>query len=145
MSQENVELIRRVVAAFRARDASAEGGFSPADLANAAALLHPDVVADTTRAPVEDIRGVWRGLAGTAEFWAHWLDSWEDLDFDAHLSAGTNDTVVAAVPDQRMRGRSSGIEVQFPPFWVVFTLHEGKVIRYVFYADEREALDAAGL
>ena len=53
--------------------------------------------------------------------------------------------MLAAIKRQTMRGKGSGIEVEFPPYWQVFTVRNGLVARQVVFLDEGEALEAAGL
>ena len=55
------------------------------------------------------------------------------------------DSVVALISGQVNRGRRSGIEVKVPPYALIFTLRERKVIRWAFYSDPAEALGVAGL
>jgi hypothetical protein len=67
MSQENVEIVRRIAVAFREHDFAAS-----------AKPLHPDIEMDTTRGPIEgfELDRVYRGLEEVAEFWREWLDAW---------------------------------------------------------------------
>ena len=53
--------------------------------------------------------------------------------------------VVALISGQRNRGRYSGVEVEVEPYALVFTLREGKVVRWAFYSDQGEALESVGL
>ena len=39
-----------------------------------------------------------------------------------------------------MRGKGSGIEIEFPHHWQVFTFREGQIIGHAFFLDEAEAL-----
>jgi ketosteroid isomerase-like protein len=59
------------------------------------------------------------------------------------LDAG--DEVVAMVSHQRVWGRHSGIEIEMPPYALVFTLRDGKVVRWRSFADQESALEAVGL
>ena len=56
-----------------------------------------------------DIGGVYRGIEGVRQFWREWLAAWETVQFEYELM-DAGDRVVALI-DQRMRGRSTGIEV----------------------------------
>ena len=47
------------------------------------------------------------------------------------LDAG--DEVVALIDNQRQWGRHSGIETQMPPYALVFTFRDGKVVRWRSY------------
>ena len=59
------------------------------------------------------------------------------------LDAG--DDVVLLIRNQRQWGRSSGIEVELPPFGMVFTIRDGKVVRMRIFPNRQSALEAAGL
>ena len=143
MSEANVEIVRRVFELFRDRDTTAEGGFGEADVATALELFHPDFELDATRMPMADLRGTYRGPAEVANFWRRWLEPWESHEFQAEMTDAGDRVLVELT--QRMRGKGSGIEVEFPPAWQVFTLRERQVTRQALYLDEAEALEAAGL
>jgi ketosteroid isomerase-like protein len=42
------------------------------------------------------------------------------------------------------RGKSSGVDVDMEN-WQVFTLRNGRIVKYEVYADRQKALEAAGL
>jgi hypothetical protein len=50
-----------------------------------------------------------------------------------------------ALVDQRMRGRSTGIELPFGKYAAVYTFSDGLVVHYKFYMSQSEALEAVGL
>jgi ketosteroid isomerase-like protein len=97
VSQENVERLRTAFDNFLAgkSDFGAE-------------LLGPDVEWDASDL-VFDLSGVYHGPAAVRQYWRNWLAAWETVQFEYELVA-VRDCVVALI-DQRMRGRSSGIEV----------------------------------
>ena len=144
MSEENVDVVRRVLDLFRNRDSAAEAGFGERDVAVAIELFHPDFELDTTEAPMVDLRGRYRGLPDVVDFWRRWLEPWDEFEFEAELK-DAGDRVLVAVTEQRMRGKGSGLVVEFPPYWQVFTLRGGRVVGQVFIPDEDSALEAAGL
>jgi ketosteroid isomerase-like protein len=146
MSEENVEIARRLLNVFRGRDRTADGGFTDSDFAAAAELLHPEIEWDATRVPVEDIRGIYHGLLGVAKFWEGWLEAWDTVEIDDEPELiGAGDHVFLWIENQEMRGRGSGIKVDFPPWAYVMTFRNGQVTRMVFYLDRSDALEAAGL
>jgi ketosteroid isomerase-like protein len=53
--------------------------------------------------------------------------------------------VVLLIRNQRQWGRHSGIAVDSPPYGMVFTFREGKIIRWRVFPDQESALEAAGL
>jgi len=68
MSEENVEIVRRLLELFRNRDSTADAEFGERDVAAAIELFHPDFELDTTRAPMPDLRGRFRGLRDVMGF-----------------------------------------------------------------------------
>ena len=72
MSEENVEMVRQMFALFRGRDTTAESGFGESDVAQALRLFHPAFELDTTRAPMPDLQGRFRGADEVMEFWRRW-------------------------------------------------------------------------
>jgi ketosteroid isomerase-like protein len=146
MSQENVESVRAMIEAFRNRNRAAEAGFENRDLAAAAEALHPEVEWDATRTPMDDLRGIYHGLDGVAEFWRRWLEAWDTVEFSDPELIDAGDHIFIWIDDQKMRGKGSGIEVDFPyPYGWVMTFRDRKIVRTVIYVDRREALEAAGL
>jgi hypothetical protein len=55
------------------------------------------------------------------------------------------ETIIVLIDGQRTRGRGSGIPLKAPPFAIGFTLRDRKIVRWVYYPDQAEALQAAGL
>jgi ketosteroid isomerase-like protein len=87
------------------------------------------------------------GIAATTacEFWRGWLAAWETIEFEVEDVLDAGDSVVALIGDQHLHGRRSGVEVDFPPYAIIFTVRTGKVIRWAWFPDRAEALEAAGL
>ncbi|TMM19998.1 MAG: hypothetical protein E6F96_01560 [Actinobacteria bacterium] len=50
-----------------------------------------------------------------------------------------------ALIDQRMRGRSSGIEVTLGKYAHVYTFKDGLIVHWKLYVSQSDALRAAGL
>lgn len=144
MSEENVEIVRQVLHLVRTSNWTADAGFEQDAILAAAKLFHPDFELDTTRAPMVDLRGRFRGLDDVVNFWRRWLEAWDSIAFDEKLT-DAGEHVFVEFKHQTMRGRSSGLEVEFPHYWQVFTLREGRVIRQALFVDEAEALEAAEL
>jgi hypothetical protein len=132
MSQENVELLRRAMQEFLAGDRDFGAG-----------LVHPDVEWDASDMDLLDTTGFYRGPEGVREFWRKWLSAWETVQFEYEL-VEAGDRVVALF-DQRMRGRSSGIEVALGKYAHVYTFRDGLIVHFKLYRNQAEALAAAGL
>ena len=56
-----------------------------------------------------ELAAVYRGAAEVRQVWREWLAAWETITFEYEL-IDADDRVLALI-DQRMRGRSTGIEV----------------------------------
>jgi hypothetical protein len=133
MSQENVERLR---AAFDDFFAGKSIGTD---------LLDPSVEWDASELAlvVPDFCAVYRGIDGVGRFWVEWLAGWKTVDAEYELvDAGSS---VVALLDQRMRGRSTGIEVPFGQYAHVYTFKNGLIVHWKAYLRQSDALKAAGV
>jgi ketosteroid isomerase-like protein len=137
MSQENVELVRRVFEEFKA-------GLTRDD--PAAAFDSGMVALDFEWIPFRGLPGPesYRGRDGFVEFMRTWTEDFEgwSIEIERLIEAG-GDRVVALV-HQSATGHGSGVPVELH-FGAVYELEAGRVTRIVNYADPAEALEAAGL
>jgi ketosteroid isomerase-like protein len=136
MSQENVEIVRRLWDAASRRDVEA-----------VLALYDPEVEFDVSRHPLTSLIGgrrVYHGHEGLRSFFRERGEALENVEdvYEELIDAGDH---VVAVAHIRGRGRGSGVEVELPHAAAVLTIREGKVVRVVFLPTRDEALDAAGL
>ena len=141
MSQENVEL-------WRASIEDVRGGTGEADreatLSKMAELWDPEIEWDVSAvADMPDIGGVYRGKEAVRQFWREWLAAWEVIQFEYEL-VDAGDRVVMLL-DQRMRGRSTGIEVPLGNYAQVATFRDGLMVHWKGYLSQSEALEAVGL
>jgi ketosteroid isomerase-like protein len=136
MSKENVEIVRELFESFRTRDH--ERAFDYYD---------PDIEWDSTRAlfAPPEITGVYHGHDAIRKYWRRWLEAWEDLEFSVSEYIDAGDDVVALLDAQEQWGKHSGIRTEIPPYGLVFTFKDGKVIRWRAFGDQAEALHAAGI
>ena len=132
MSQENVEVVREIVAEF--------------------AVTHTAVARLTTPDSVWDM-GTFRGWPdvpeytgpdGFNEFFAKWTGPYDDWDMNVEdiLDVGDDRVVVLLTQRGRLRGTGSWVDLHYG---MVFTLTGGLVSRTEAYASCDEALEAAGL
>jgi ketosteroid isomerase-like protein len=138
MSEENVELVRRVLERFQA---SFEQGYLGAgsDL-NLVADDYQWILAGD---PFEG-RSVWCGLEGFVEFLRLWTEQFDDWSQEVvRLIDAGNDRVVALVHQSGI-GKESGAPVEWDN-GVVFELKGGRLMRATNYLSHAEALEAAGL
>ncbi len=129
MSQENVEVVRRVYVAW------ARGDFSEAD------AFDPEVVFEMVDWP-EASRS--RGLDAMRRGWLGALGAWEDFRAEAteFIDAGERDVLV--LNRIRGRGKGSGVDVEADTA-SLWTLDGGRVVRLALYWDRAKALEAVGL
>ena len=140
MSQENVDLVARLLEMFARREHEAVFEFYDPDIEWDATNL-----GDGTISGLADLEGVDHGHDGVRAYWRRWLQAWADLEFEVHDVLDAGDDVVALIRNQRQWGRHSGIATDMPPYGLVFTIRDGKVVRWRGFPDERSALEAVGL
>jgi len=118
-------------------------GWLSGDVGSALECLDPEIVWEAI--PDAPDAGVYRGHEGVRAFWRDWLSAWSDLQFEIEDVVDGGEEIVLLVSSQRQWGRHSGIETEVPPYGMVFTVRDGKVVRVRAYADQESALEAAGL
>jgi ketosteroid isomerase-like protein len=131
MSQDNVEIVRRSIAAFNAGDF--EGAV--ADLA--AEFEY------TATGAVPGAGGVFRGPEGFRRFLESFWGEFDEPRTEVRDLVAAGDHVIAA-QTFRGRGKQSGVETSWD-LWQVWTLRDGKGIRGRGFTSEEQALEAAGL
>ena len=133
MSQENVEIVRRLFDASGRRDSE-----------TLLSLYDPSVVWDVSRTDGADFDGgIFHGHEGLRRWHLAWYAAWEntDNDLDEVVDAGGK---VFTATTQRARGKASGVEIELKQ-WAVWTVENAKVTRVDWFTDRQEALEAAGL
>jgi ketosteroid isomerase-like protein len=129
MSEENVETLRAVFDCF------ARG-----DKPTWRELTHRDIevvpVGDWPEAEIRGQDAVWDFLVAADE-------PWEPGVYDLEEVTESGDHLAARMR-RNLRGKSSGIEVEYD-YWVVVTFREGKMLRAEWFSDRAQALEAAGL
>jgi ketosteroid isomerase-like protein len=131
VSRPNVDTVRAILEAFNAGDMN---GFL--------ALCAPDIEWDLSQRLVDPEK--YHGHDGVKRFFEQQLEAWEELPrMEAEDLIDAGDQVVAFV---RVHGRGKGsgaaVEAQIAQVW---TLHEGKAVRLVYFGNRAEALSAVGL
>jgi ketosteroid isomerase-like protein len=132
MSQENVELVRSMFAAWE------RGDFGSVEWA------HPYieyVIADGLSP------GSWSGLAGMAEGERQFLSGWEDYRAVADEYRELDDERVLVLAHVTGRGKFSGLEIEKIARQAAVLVHirDGKVTQLVLYHDPNRALSNLGL
>jgi ketosteroid isomerase-like protein len=129
MSQENVEVVRRVLSAFDAGDR--EGAFAFAD---------PEIVIDATRNVFNP--GTYTGVEGIRRMFAAADETWAELRVEPLEFIDAGDRVVVI---GRLMGTGQGSGVEVERFnGQVWTFREGRVSRLeIGFTERSEALEAA--
>jgi ketosteroid isomerase-like protein len=153
VSQENVEIVRRVFAALersmdvywrnpRSLVAAMEAGDLPAEITESLAFLDPEA---EWHPPREDPDSTQRkGREAIMAYLEQWLDAWEYWRIEPQSFLDAGDKVVAFVRSTA-KGRASGFEL--PPYESahLITVEDGRIVRVQGFYDRGEALTAAGL
>jgi ketosteroid isomerase-like protein len=132
MSEENVEIVRKHIEAFRRGDPP--GALSHVD---------PYVVWDPSRIDFLDL-SVAYGHEDFSHTIRHYIGAFEDYDFVPQRLTDLGSGAVLAVLTEEGRGKSSGVPVR-QSFTALYTVIDGKIARITFFPSEAEALEAAGL
>jgi ketosteroid isomerase-like protein len=128
MSQENVEIVRRVYERW------ARGDFTEGD------VFHPEVEFEMPDWP-EAAKS--RGLDGMRRTWQATLSAWDEFraEPDDFIDAGEH---VVVLTRAHARGKGSGADVRADTA-TLWTIDAGKVVRLALYWNAAKALEAAGL
>jgi ketosteroid isomerase-like protein len=130
VSQAHVDLTRRFVAAYNARDADAMEQ-----------LCSDSFEFESTFVAIEG--RTYRGRDTMRGYFADLAEGWEvfQLEDVEYLDAGNR---VLAVFNARARGRSSGAEVK-PALSTLFSFTDGEIQRLETFEDREEAFRVSGL
>jgi ketosteroid isomerase-like protein len=132
MSQENVEVVRSIFAAWERGDYSS------------AAWAHPDIAFVVVDGPAP---GSWTGVAAMAEVWRGALSAFEALRAEADEYRALDDERVLVLMHFTGRGKTSGLDVGEIAMkgLNLFHVRGGRVTRLVLYWDRERVLADAGL
>jgi ketosteroid isomerase-like protein len=130
MSQQNVEVVRRGIAAYNRRDFDA-----------LRALNHPEIEVDYSASRGVEA-GIYRGQEEVFRLYQQFFDLFERISLEPDRFIDAGDSVV--VPNSAyMRGRH-GVDT-VARSTLVFELRGGRVARICLYQETDEALEAVGL
>jgi uncharacterized protein len=130
MSQENVEIVRRMYHAY------AEG-----ELATTLRCFDPEVA--FSQPELEPGAGTYYGHEGMGQAMAKWTGAWNDYRVQVEDLTDLGEHVLA---DTRHHGtgKHSGVRVDQQIFQLL-TLRSGKIVQMRMYYDRADALKAVGL
>ena len=87
--------------------------------------------------------GAIQGRDAAWDFFVATEEPWEPGSYEMVEVFDKDDYVVARL-QRDMRGKSSGVEVQYD-YWLVVTSRNGKALRLEWFEERDDALEAAGL
>jgi ketosteroid isomerase-like protein len=128
MSEENVEMVRAALEAFRRGEVD-----------TALKHAHPEMVSER----IDPDGAVFHGREGLLELVADWAEGFEEWSFRAEEFIDAGDHVVVRV-HQWGRGAGSGAMVD-GDFWLTYAFEDGKVKRFTLFADRERAFEEAGI
>ncbi len=126
MSRENVELVQEWFERWNRGDRD----FSRAE------MLHPNfqVISRYQGESFRGLKGLRRWMQETeSQEWKVVVDEWRDTD-----------DLVVALGRVQLRGKESDVGFEQPSGWL-FEFQDGKLFRFRTFAQQRQALEAAGL
>ena len=139
MSQENVELVRRLYAELTSGGSAQEFEQRLTDEA-LSAFLDPGI----EWVPVRDSLLVvdrYRGFDGVRQFWSEFVSAWDEYGVEPLRFYDDGDQVAVVV---HIVGRTHGVEIDQTRSSLL-TIRDGRVIRVESFADPDGAREAAGL
>jgi ketosteroid isomerase-like protein len=129
MSEENKGLVVDLFDAWNRRDyAAAQSAYSPA--------IEIEMAVD---GPIDGTYSGYEGLREVMKFWGAFSEFRSDIE---DIRSSRDRVFITA--HHYGRGKTSGVDVDMTN-WQVFTVREGRIIRYAVYASREQALDAAEL
>ena len=130
MSQENVEVVNKVIAAWNTRD-----------IDRWLELTAPDVEVVFPRDVPEP--GPFHGRDELRAWAEGFMTAWDDFEAEVRQAIPVGEQVVVELC-QRGHGRETGIEIEQTD-WHVFSVRNGRIVRWRGYWTRAEALQAAGV
>ena len=129
MSEENLELVRRIYEAAASRD-------------GAAVLSLYDEEVELDASSLGMYSEVFRGHDGLRKLFGDWHEAWGEIEYSYEELIDVDEERVISVVTRHARGKASGVDVQHP-FALLWTLRDGRVVRVTWYLSLEEALEAA--
>jgi ketosteroid isomerase-like protein len=139
VSQENVELVRRLYAELASEGSAHEFDQRLTDDA-LSRFLDPGIEWIPVRHSLLAVES-YRGFAGVRAFWGEFLSTWESYRVELLNVYDAGDQVAVVV---HIRGRTNDLELNETQSSLL-TLRDGRVVRVKAFADPEGARAAAGL
>jgi ketosteroid isomerase-like protein len=135
MESANLELVRSIYAAWERGDFTATA-YAFDSQVEFARIGGPDFA-------FADVLGEWRGLDEMRTALLAWMRSWEDIRVQAERVIDLGDRVLV-LSRQSGRGKRSSVPLDIE-YGDIFTIRNGKIVRWENYPKRGDALAAAGL
>ena len=134
MSEENLDVVRRIYDAAARRDA-----VIPFE------IYAEDIIWDmsNSRRALLAMKPVYHGHEGVRQYWRENVSVFGEVDFEVEELIDAGDQVLAVIREREV-GRASGVPVETTHL-AVYTLRGGKVIQMQVFDDRQQALKAVGL
>jgi ketosteroid isomerase-like protein len=145
MSQDSVEIVRRLFNQASRDDSGARGRLDALDPDAREVLfesLAPEI--EFHEDPRFPEAGTHRGIDAVRDYLNRFAESFDELSFEAQEFVDLGDDRVLVLLSLITRGRGSGARVEASPGWIV-TARDGLVVRVDAFLDRPEALEAAGV
>jgi ketosteroid isomerase-like protein len=135
MSEENVEVVRRLFEGFQAAiDRGDPGAWIAETVPDDYEWIVPEFAG----------RSVWRGREEFAEFVRTWTEDFDGWSLRAERLIDAGGDRVVALALQSATGKHSGVPVEMN-LGQIYDLRDGRMVRVTNYFSHAEALEAAGL
>ncbi len=131
MSEENVEIVRRHIEAYRREDAPVSLSF-----------LDPYVVWDPSRVGVLDSKAAY-GREAVLDAVLRYVGAFEGYDYEVKGLTDLGSGAMLAVITEKGTGKGSGAHVE-RTYTTLYTVIDGKIARVTMFPTEEAALKAAG-
>jgi ketosteroid isomerase-like protein len=106
------------------------------------ALFDPDI--EIYAPPDLANSGTYHGHDGYLQWLGGWIEAWDEFRIELVDVIVVDDANVIALADQHGRGQGSGIEVQQRGIAYLFTIRDGRAVRFHLYPSREAAMAALG-
>lgn len=106
-------------------------------------FVHPEIEFVRIGSEAPDFAGEWHGLEGLRQATVDYLNVWEDYQFEVERMIDLGDRILI-LEKQTARGRRSGAVIS-QDVGALLTLRDGLIVRWEYYWERADALEAAGV
>ena len=106
-------------------------------------FVDPEIVFIRIGIDLPGVAGEWHGLDGMREATVEYLNVWEDYRFEVERMIDLGDRVLV-LENHNARGKLSGALIS-QDVGTLLTLRDGLIVRWEYYWERADALEAAGV